>query len=235
MDKLKILHLETRRKIFNYIKDNPGLHLHDLAKKLDIKYFNLRYHLNILEKSNMVLIKNNNSYSRVYPKENVSNKEKELFDIIRQETPRNILLTFIYYVVCSQNDLSEILDKHPTTIEYHLKKLIDMEIIEQTKTRNGRTIINYPETNISKRVPKVNEKLYTLKDPVLIVRHLWNYKDSLENDKMFQVSFKIYIDANRASRKIKRKEIGDIKSHVDRGINSAIEIFYKIFPPPYCA
>lgn len=42
MEKTEILNLETRRQIFNYIRDNPGLHLHEL-KEFEIR--NLAYQI----------------------------------------------------------------------------------------------------------------------------------------------------------------------------------------------
>jgi DNA-binding transcriptional ArsR family regulator len=233
MDKEKLLNLEIRRKIYDYIKDNPGLHLHELARKLKINYHNLRYHLKFLEKHNMVDIKSGKSYSRVYLKGNIGKMEKDLFNIIRQKTPRNIILTLINYVVCSQNDFSEILEKHPTTIEYHLKKLIDMDIIYQVETKEGITYINYPETNKSKRLPDVNEKLYSLKDPSKVIILFWNYKETLKNDDVFKVTFQAYLEGHRRAKKRGIGIVRDIKKNIDSKIDLVLEKFFDIFPPPY--
>ena len=69
----------------------------------------------------MVDIKSDGSYSRVYLNDKIGRIEKELFKIVRQKTPRHILLAFLSYFVCSQSDLSNFLEKHPKTISRLLR------------------------------------------------------------------------------------------------------------------
>lgn len=233
MEKNKLLNLEIRRKIVDYIKDNPGLHLHKIARELNISYHNLRYHLVFLEKHDIIDIKSDNSYSRVYSNGNIGKMEKELLNIVRQKTPRYILLTLINYVVCSQNDFSEIIDKHPTTIEYHLKKLVDMDIVCKVKTKDGFTYINYPETNKCKRVPKGNEKLYSLKDPAKVIFLFWNHKESFKNDEVFRVTFKEYLKMHRRAKKRKIVAVSDLKKIFDSRLDDVLKLFYEFFPPPF--
>ena len=51
MERSEILNLENRRKIYNYIRDNPGLHLRELSRRLNIAYYNLDYHIRYLKLS----------------------------------------------------------------------------------------------------------------------------------------------------------------------------------------
>ena len=43
-----ILELEKRRKIYNYILTNPGLHFNEIVRGLQIPKTTLEYHLNYL-------------------------------------------------------------------------------------------------------------------------------------------------------------------------------------------
>ena len=233
MEKQELFNLEMRRKIYNYIKDNPGLHLHELARKMNINYNNLRYHIQHLEKYDMIVLKSNNSYTHVYPKENLSRREKEIFNIIRQETPRNILLVFINYIIASQIDLAEILEKHPTTIEYHLKKLQDLGLIQNVETRNGLSYAQFSETYVSRKVPKKNEKLYSIKDFGLILRIFWTYKQSFENDEVFKFALQNWLDTFHRGQKENHEAANGLKEWLDSRIDRVIKVLFDIFPPPY--
>jgi DNA-binding MarR family transcriptional regulator len=229
MEKNELLNLEIRRKIYKYIKDNPGLHLHELARKLEINYHNLRYHLSCLEKNDIITIKTSNSYSRVYPNK-ICTIDKKLLNIIRQETPRNILLYLCYSAVCSQKELSIELERHHTTIEYHLKKLIDLDIIEPAVVRDGVVYTNLNDClNVDKK-PDKNEIFYRLKKPGLVLKILYTYKISLEKDKIFKICFEKY--ARDHAYLSKKKKIWQVKGF-DYYIDYYIDILYDIFPHPY--
>ena len=233
MEKSELLNLEIRRKLFNYIKDNPGLHLHELARKIDMSYHNLRYHLSHLEKHDLVVLKSNKSYTHVYPKENLSKREKEIFSVVRQETPRNILLVLINYIITSQNDLSELLDKHPTTIEHHLKKLQELNLIQNVEVKDGKAHATFRKTCVFIRDKKANEKVYALNDFGLVLRIFMTYRKSLEDDEFFKFALQRWIDRFHETQKEKQKERHDLKQWMDERIDSVIKIFFDIFPPPF--
>jgi len=235
MEKSEILNLEIRRKIINYVKDNPGLHLHELARQLNMNYHALRYHLNHLKKHDMISLKSNNSYTHVYAKEINGKREKEIFNIIRQETPRNILLVFIVYIISTQKDLSELLEKDQATIQYHLKKLQKLNLIKKVETKNGKTIVEYSKKIVFKRKIKPNEKIFALNDVGLILRIFWTYKHSLKNDVIFQFALKQWLDSYHRSQKEKKSEVNDLKNWIDKKIEFFTDILFDIFPPPYIA
>lgn len=228
MEKEKILDLEIRRRIFNYIQDNPGLHLHNLARKLNINYNNIRYHLRYLEKNGMIIIKTSNSYSRVYSSQ-INIVDKELLNIIRQDAPRYIIFLLYMYGVSSQKELSQNLDLHPTTIQYHLKNLLDKKIIEPAKNEGRYINLNSKKAKIADRIPKINEVLYKLKDPESISRVFIMNKKSLMNDKFFKTGFNWLLAA------ISNYGIPDKRKGMDKYIDLAIEVIFDIFPIPFCA
>jgi len=233
MEKSEILYLEIRRKLFNYIKDNPGLHLHELARNINMNYHNLRYHIRHLEKHDMVVLKTNNYYTHVYPKENLSKREKEILNIIRQETPRNMLLIFINYLISSQNDLSEMLDKHPTTIEYHLKKLKKVGLIQNVQSKDGKVHLEFKNKYIILRSKKINEKIYAINDFSLIIHVFLNYRKSLEKDEIFKFCLERWLEAYNRAIKKNRRVHHDFKDCIDDRVDIVINILFDIFPSPY--
>jgi predicted transcriptional regulator len=228
MEKSELLNLETRRKIYNYVKDNPGLHLHELARKLNVKYNNLRYHLRYLEKNEMIVIKTSDSYSRVYSNQ-VCTIDKELLNIIRKDTPCYIIFLLYMYGVGSQRDFSDNLDLHKTTIEYHLKKLLNKKIIEPAKNEGSNINLNSKISKIANRIPKKNEIFYKLTDPVAINKIFIMNKKSLKQDKFFKTGF------NWLSEAVSTYGVPEKRSGMDKYIDLAIDAILDTFPVPFCA
>lgn len=130
MENKSILKLEKRRKIYNYILKYPGVHLSELSKKLNIPKTTLFYHLNYLKKCELVLVKSADRFSRYYGVRKVGEKNKKIFVILRQEIPRKIMLYLILHKdFPSQVEISKHLRKHPTTISFHLDKLMDIGLV----------------------------------------------------------------------------------------------------------
>jgi len=229
MENKEIIDLEIRRKIFNYVQENPGQHLRKIARELKINYHNLRYHLRLLEKNEMIRIKTKDSYSRVYTKE-IGAVDKELLTIIRKKTPRNILLALCCSAAISQKELSKELDLHPTTIEYHLKTLIELEIIEPAIVKDGVVYTNLKDCLNVNKTPDKNEVLYMLKKPGLVLKMFYTYKKSLSKDKIFRVCFEKY--AQDHAFLAKTKKVWQVKGF-DYYIDFYIDKFYEIFPHPY--
>ena len=137
MKKEEILKLEIRRQIYQFILKNPGLHLREISRKLKIPKSTLTFHLNNLEKYGLITSIYEDNTSRFFVKYRFGNLEKKLIHMLRKETPRNIIL-YIGWVTCaSQAELSKELEKSNKTIEKHLKKLLELGVIEPASIENG--------------------------------------------------------------------------------------------------
>jgi len=135
--KEEILKLETRRRIYEFILKNPGLHFSGISRKLKIPKTTLTFHLNNLEKHGLITSIYEDRNSRFFVKQHFGNLEKKLIHLLRKETPRNIVL-YIGWVTCaSQVELSRELEKSNKTIEKHLKKLLELGVIEPVPIENG--------------------------------------------------------------------------------------------------
>lgn len=205
-DKNRFLNLEIRRIIYNYILKNPGLHLRELSRELQIPKSTLTYHLNFLKKRDMIIEKNEKKFKRYYITQKVGNLDKDTLSLIRKNTPRKIILFLFLYPGNSRIEISNDLGKSPTTISYHLGKLIEKEVIMFHKS--GR------------------RKVYRLKDQREMYKFLITYEKSLSKDIAFYhlLNWVRYAIPDG----IPRRKPGD-KSDID----DVIEALYEIFPNPY--
>ena len=125
----------------------------------------------------------------------------------------------------SQVDISNSLQKHPTTIEYHLKKLIKLGLIQQVKPINGKV---YQET-----FPKIiecetvgREKVFMLKNPQQIYDLLITYKHSIIENLISEYIFEfIYYFMTTGQPK---KVIAPKKWE-----KALDDLIWEIFPHPY--
>ena len=136
MVKEDLLQLETRRMIYNFILKYPGLYLSELSRRLNIPKSTTYYHLKYLKKRGFLVEKYNDRYTRYYVTKKIGEIDKKILNLLRQEVPRNIVLFVFRYPGSSRYEISTHLKKHPTTISFHLKKLIDVDIIERIQIGN---------------------------------------------------------------------------------------------------
>jgi len=132
----KELELEKRRDIYNYILKYPGLHLNELCRKMKIPKSTLNYHLNHLIKKGFLVTTPNGRYIRYYAANNLNEIDKKMFHFLRQDVPYKILVFLFLHPNSSQIKISKNLNKHPTTISFHLKKLLCTDLIEGVPNGN---------------------------------------------------------------------------------------------------
>lgn len=147
MEKGGIFENDVRTSIYEFILKNPGLHMCAISRKMNIPKSTLNYHLKCLIHDGYVIQKQNGKYSRYYVKNMVGENEKKLINLIRQEIPYRIILLLFLDPEASQTKLGEYLNRHPTTVSYHIDKLIELDMIEESACGNH---VKYKLKNPSK-------------------------------------------------------------------------------------
>jgi len=154
---------ETRRKIYVLISKNPGLHLSKIAEILDMRPSLAEYHLTQMQKNNLIVgVKEEGGYyKRFYLKDSdVGISDKNFLKLLRQELLLKVVLLLLKNSVLKHKELSERLNVVPSTLSYHLKKLIENGIIG---------LSSYGK-----------EKGYTLKNRKEIIKILKKYEFNIE-------------------------------------------------------
>lgn len=223
-----ILDLQRRRELYEFISQNPGLHMRDISRKLDIPFTSLKYHLNYLEKNGLTISREDGRYSRYFIPLEISENEKKILNCFRKRKTLHIILWLTITVQCSQKDLSKYLNKHPATIGFHLRNMKRAGVIEQISINEG-VIYKEKQPNIIKRSQISSEKIYVLKDHFQIYTLLKKYKERL-SDKTIVAGIIEYIDffiADGLPKQVQNRE---------DTINSIIDTFYGFFfPPSFCS
>ena len=208
METIDVLSLEIRRTLYNYILKTPGIHLRDLSRQIQIPKTTTLYHLRYLIKHDLLIAKEDTHYTRYYATKKVGTREKTILSIIRQETPRRITLFLFLYPEHTREDIARETGKAPSTISYHLKTLITLNVIEQN--RLGHRYI-YRIHNQAEMYKLLIQYETSLSDD--IVRHLLSWVRHVKPDGI-----------PTSYRKKKKKDIDEI-----------YDAILEIFPHPYHA
>jgi len=124
-----ILELETRRKIYELISKNPGLHLSKIAELLHMRTSLVEYHLFFLEKNGIVHSVKERGYIRFYIRGDVGTEDKKILSLLRQETPLRIILCLLKNKNMQHKEILKNLEISPSTLSYHLKKLVSHDVV----------------------------------------------------------------------------------------------------------
>jgi len=230
MKNKKILQLETRRKIFNFIQHNPGLHFSELHRKIRIPKTTLLYHLNYLKKTELIIEDNKENYSRFYIAKKISSKEKKFLSYMRKNPSFLIILLFFFKVCVTCSEISRELDMHPHTVDYHLKKLIKLDVIEPVdRDEEGNIIFRYEKVRVMKRKQVTNEAIYNLKSALWTYKTLIKFKKSLLDNN--------FVGPIEGFNNLMQDTwpLPDIINNYNSAIDSIEDALYEIIPIPFCA
>ncbi|RLF51202.1 MAG: transcriptional regulator [Thermoplasmata archaeon] len=160
------LALETRKKIYDLISKSPGLHKREIARELNMSLSTIDYHLHYLEKRAIVVAKMDGKYKRYFIAEKTEAEDKRIMPLLRQETPRRIIIFLLQNPKAIHKEICKHVKKAPSTVSFHLKKLIEAGILEEislgkekayvvrTPEKIADLLITYRSTFLDKAVDK---------------------------------------------------------------------------------
>lgn len=136
-----ILKNPSRASIYKMIQNQPGVHIRQLCALLDIDSMIIRVHIEILVKFNFIRTKIYTKLVLLFPSEFPETYD-DFFYITKNENDRKI----VHYLLNQQLTLSELstqLGLHHSTVQYHLKKLEQLNLIYQIQANySNRYTIN---------------------------------------------------------------------------------------------
>ena len=153
----EVLENEYRRRIHQHIKENPGFHLRELQRRLDIPLSTLDYHLGYMVRKHVIECKQDGYYTRYYvtPLEKI---DRKLLSILRQKRLREIILIILNEKGVKYQTLLQRLKIPTSTLSFQLNHLMKSNVI--IRQRIGR------------------EHVYTVADEDVLMKLLITYQSS---------------------------------------------------------
>jgi len=124
---------ENSSRVLGYIGENPGCHLRQIKRELDLAMGTLQYHLNSLEKQGKITSEKQNLHKYYFPIGLFEENERAILQILNQETAREILLSILEKKNPTQTDIATLMKLSSPSINWHLKRLIDLGLIVEQK------------------------------------------------------------------------------------------------------
>ncbi len=153
------IELKTRRKVYELIRKSPGIHFRELERRLGMAVGNLQYHLQYLEEKDLIKSEQDGKYTRYFPREHPLGKiDREILSSLRRRASRHILIYLLRNPNASNIDISKNVHLSPSTVSWHLNKLVEKEIVD--RRREGR------------------RTFFRVKDPERVARLLIMFKES---------------------------------------------------------
>lgn len=152
------LELESRRRIYQAIHDNPGIHFRGLVRRLDYAQGTLQYHLKWMLDQGLIEESQDNEYTRYYTK-GFELEDKQTMNALRREYSRRIIAYLSREGSLTTSELAELVGRSDSTVSWHLSGLHEASIVE--KTREGRSVLySLKDESKVKRLYTVHQKSF---------------------------------------------------------------------------
>lgn len=140
------LELENRKRIFECIRDAPGIHFREIQRRTHLSIGVLEYHLNYLVSRSILVLDKRESFSRYFPGGQVSQDKQRMLSALRQEIPRGIILYLLSHPGATHGEVLGKFSISGGTLSYHVKKLMSLGVVRVEKVgRESRLTVADPD------------------------------------------------------------------------------------------
>jgi predicted transcriptional regulator len=124
---------ETSKRILQFIQNNPGCHLRKIREMIGISQGTVQYHTDRLEKMGRITSTRSGLYRHYFPVGIFQNNEKEILQILRQETTRQILMFIVERQAPTQTDIVNSVGISASSVNWHMRRLFESRLVEEIK------------------------------------------------------------------------------------------------------
>ena len=119
-------------RVLQFIQENPGCHLRQIKRELEMSMGTIQYHLNLLDKQGKVSSERHNLHKYYFPVGLFEQNEKDILKILNQDTAREILLVILEKKP-TQTDIANIIKISSASVNWHIKRLVELGLILEQK------------------------------------------------------------------------------------------------------
>lgn len=137
----KALSNDNRRRVFEQVRATPGAHIAAIADAADIPRSTVRYHLRVLEEADLIAgesIGGKHHYAPV------------TFDLqtaaaVHDPPTRSLVAAVARFGPVSVTGLAEEVGRAPSTVSHHVKRLVDVGLLERERQGDRVILSLHPE------------------------------------------------------------------------------------------
>lgn len=128
---------EVRDRIEAHVQRQPGVHFNAIVDELDLATGQVQYHLRRLRKRDDVISEEWDGRTHYFSPE-YDPVDRQAIATLRRETSRAILGTLLDTRPLPPDALAEQLGLARSTVEWHLVRLVDTDLVDKTYDDRGR-------------------------------------------------------------------------------------------------
>ena len=141
--KEEVLNHEVRELVYDYVKTHPGEHYRAILTKLGLTNGTLVHHLHTLERQEFIKSERDGPFKRFYPTGRQLTEDVLEINGIQKK----ILEAVKGSPGLTQKDLARVLQTSPPTINYHVKALLSVRLLNLK--RDGKNTRCYPGSSMN--------------------------------------------------------------------------------------
>ena len=156
------LELESRRRIYEYLRDHPGAYPREVMTALGMHQGQVNYHLDTLEERGLIVGTKEDYHKRYFLPGTVPREQRALARFLKARAPRAALLALLQEPGLSHGALAQRVGVSAPTLTYHMKRLQAMGLVL--------------------RQPEGGEVRYRVAEPDKVVDALVTFQGALMDD-----------------------------------------------------
>lgn len=123
-------------RVLLFIQHNPGCHLRQIKRDLDMSMGTVQYHLNLLEKSGKISSERHSLHRFYFPVAIFDKYDRNILKILNQETAREILMFIVERKNPTQTEIVNSIKISAASVNWHIVRLTNFGMI--TEVRDGK-------------------------------------------------------------------------------------------------
>lgn len=140
------LELESRKRIYECVRNSPGIHFREIQRRTNLPIGVLEYNLNYLVHRSLLTVDKQESFSRYFPSGQVSPDKQRILSSLRQEIPRGVVLYLLRHPGATHGEVLGNFTISGGTLSYHVKKLVSRGVVKLDKVgRESRLTVVDPD------------------------------------------------------------------------------------------
>ena len=131
----RLLNQSTSIEIYNFVKDNPGIHFRGICDNLGLSFGVVQYHLGLLTRVGLLLVRRDRQYKRYFEIKRFGETEMKMISLLRHETVRRILAVLSERDSIFYKDLAVKLDISSQALTWQMNRLRKTGLVDAVKER----------------------------------------------------------------------------------------------------
>jgi DNA-binding transcriptional ArsR family regulator len=124
---------QNTQRVLQFVQKNPGCHMRQIQRDLDMAMGTIQYHLSSLEEMGKIVSERADSHRFYFPVGSFGELERNTLKILNQDSAREVLLFIIERKNPTQTDIVENVKISSGTANWHLTRLLEYGIILEAR------------------------------------------------------------------------------------------------------